>query len=88
MPRPAPTRPEVKQYEIQIKNMQFVPSHLVIEKGSTVTWKVCADTTNTTFSSGSARSHILFFDEIFVESPKLELASKSRPNSDTFSLNF
>ena len=68
--------------------MQFVPSHLRIEKGSTVTWKVCPDTNSSgSFYGMSSRSHILMFEEIFVESPKLELAGAGRHN-DSFSLNF
>ena len=78
-------QPTAKTYEVQIKNMQFVPSHLRIEKGSTVTWKVCPDTTYSAFSSSSTRSHILSFNELFVESPKLELGNRL---NDTFSLNF
>ena len=54
--------------------MEFIPSVLRIEKGSTVTWRVYS----------SARSHILFFDEICVESPKLEPGHRN----DSFSLNF
>ena len=74
--------------------MQFVPSHLRIEKGSTVTWRVCPDGNIQSSSSfyESARSHIIAFDEIFVESPKLELASpaQSSPGSktDSFSMGF
>ena len=69
--------------------MEFVPNHILIEKGSTVTWRICPDTSNSTFSGASARSHIILFDEILVESPKLELAGPgSRNRSETFSLNF
>lgn len=86
MPIIAPQR-AVKQYEVQVQNMKFVPSHLYIEKGSTVTWRVCPDTTSSAFSSSSTRSHILFFDDICVESPKLETGTGGRKN-DTFSLSF
>lgn len=71
--------------------MQFVPSHLRIEKGSTVVWQVKVDTTPSGTSNSSlfydtARSHIISFDDIYVESPKLEL---NKPGSaDTFSLSF
>ena len=85
---PPPMKPEVKHYQVQIKNMQFIPSHLRIEKGSTVTWKVCPDSNGASSYSGiSSRSHIIMFEEIFVESPKLELPGQGHYN-DTFSLNF
>ena len=44
-----------------------------------VTWQVCADTSNggrqqqSMFYESSARSHIISFDDIYVESPKLQL---------------
>lgn len=82
-----------KQYSIQIKNMSFVPEHLTVEKGSTVTWQVCADTSgsraHSMFYESSARSHIISFDDIHVESPKLELATASgQPRRDTFAMSF
>ena len=70
--------------------MQFVPSNLCIEKGSTVTWRVVPDTTHSTFAKSSSRSHIISFDDIFVESPKLELSvpSSKSNNTECFSMNF
>ena len=46
-----------------------------------MTWRIRADTTFT--SGGASRSHIISFDEICVESPKLEL-----PSTGSFSMNF
>ena len=60
--------------------MQFVPSHLRVERGSAVTWQVCAEKS---IYESSSRSHIISFDEIYVESPKLDLATL-----DTFSMTF
>ena len=56
--------------------MQFVPSHLRIEKGSTVTWHVCTDQ-RSSMGTVSTRSHIISFDEIYVESPKLNEVNSS-----------
>ena len=92
-PRVAKQQQAPPSYNIQIKNMAFVPEHIRIEKGSTVTWQVCADTnsrSSSMFYGGSSRSHIISFDDIFVESPKLELAasSASTPRKDTFTMSF
>lgn len=78
---------QVKTYHVEIKNMQFVPSYLRVEKGSTVVWQVKVDTTPSGVSQfyDTARSHIISFDDIFVESPKLQL---NKPGADTFSLSF
>ena len=93
MPMMYPTMPlhphQVKTYHVEIKNMQFSPSHLRVEKGSTVVWQVKSDTTpagsNSSMFYDTARSHILFFEEILVESPKLQL---NKPGANTFSLSF
>ena len=69
--------------------MLFIPSNLRIEKGSRVMWKVKADTMqsngNSSLFYNEARSHIISFDDIFVESPKLELF---KVGSDSFNMNF
>ena len=64
--------------------MQFVPSHLRVERGSAVTWQVCAEKSmQSSLYVSNSRSHIISFDEIYVESPKLDLATL-----DTFSMTF
>lgn len=81
-----------KEYQIQIKNKQFIPSYLRVEKGAKVTWKVCQDNIESDYNSlyyERARSHVIAFDEIYIESPKLELASPSHPQANnTFSHQF
>ena len=64
-----------------------------------MTWQVCADTSNSgrmqqqsMFYESSARSHIISFDEIYVESPKLQLKSSNKTGAggvqDTFTMKF
>lgn len=63
-----------------------MPDYLRIEKNSIVEFVLCNDSAPSEHSelySGKSRSHMLYFNEIGVESPKLELGGKT-----SFTMNF
>ena len=66
-----------------------------IEKGSIVEWQLCPDAIEEDPNSlyhEKSRSHVIAFDDINVESPKLELSNeqsyRQNSRSTTFSMSF
>ena len=67
---------EPKRYEIKVVDREFKPSYLRVKKGAIVEWKVYADSKEQDSNSlyfQKSRSHVISFNEIYIESPKLEL---------------
>ena len=67
---------EPKRYEIKVIDREFKPSYLRVKKGAIVEWKVYPDSKEQDSNSlyfQKSRSHVICFNEIYIESPKLEL---------------
>ena len=75
--QPTVRLPEPKQYQILIKDRRFMPPYLKIEKNSIVKWTLVKDTDDeeTSLYYDRCRSHVVFFEDIGLESPKLSLTS-------------
>ena len=59
----------------------FKPHYLKIERGSYVQWIMCKDAIESNENSlyfEKSRSHVIAFDSIPVESPRLQLVAASK----------
>ena len=75
--QPTVRLPEPKQFQVLIKDRRFMPPYLKVEKNSIVKWTLVKDTDDveTSLYYDRSRSHVVFFEDIGLESPKLSLTS-------------
>jgi len=76
-------------FNIEIKDKTFKPDYLKVERGSIVQWIMCNDAIESNENSlyfEKSRSHVIAFDSIADESPRLSLSKDGKET--TFRMQF